>query len=109
MTATAAAAEFRASYRDHLHARLSEQCVGVGVAVVGNDDAGLQRDHVVAVVPLFPFCLKGVATGRDGPKAAEPKRFLHDCEERLFIAPNLEMALVVERVDAEAPYLIDHF
>jgi len=39
--------------------------VGVRVAVVADDDAGRQRDDVVAVVPLLALGLPGVAAGFD--------------------------------------------
>ena len=44
--------------RDDLDARLAQQRVGVGVAVVGEHDAGLDRDRVVAAVPLLALGLR---------------------------------------------------
>ena len=65
MPATAAAAELGADDRDHLDAGLAQQCVGERVAVVGEDDAGLEGDGVVAAVPLLPLGLVDVAAGVD--------------------------------------------
>ena len=47
----------------------------VGVALVGDDDAGLERDDVVAVVPLLALLLVVVAPGLDHPQLlARPAR-----------------------------------
>ena len=50
---------------DHLDARLAHLGDRVGVALVGDDDARLERDDVVAVVPLLALLLVRVATGLD--------------------------------------------
>src|SRR5215213_2290030 len=63
--APSAAAQFEAFDCDHLNARFAQLRVRVGVALVGNNDAGLDRDEVVAVVPLLPLGLVFVAAGRD--------------------------------------------
>ena len=64
MRAAAAAAELEALDRDDLDARLAQRGVGAGVALVGDDDAGLEGDDVVAVVPLLALGLEVVAAGR---------------------------------------------
>src|SRR5674536_153771 len=53
VTAATAAAEFGADDRNDLDARLAQQRIGLGVAVVGEDHPGLERDGVVATVPLL--------------------------------------------------------
>ena len=58
MSAAAAPAEFGAADRDDLDPGLSQKRVGVDVAVVGDDHAGLERDDVVAVVPLLALGLE---------------------------------------------------
>ncbi len=63
MSATAAAAEFRAAYGDDLDACFSKKSIRVGVAVVGDDNTWLQGDHIIAIIPLFPFGLVGVTSG----------------------------------------------
>src|SRR5574337_1409743 len=80
MPAAAAAAELAAAHRDHLDPGLAQQRVGVGVAVVGDDHAGLERDHVVAVVPLFALRLPGVAAGLDD--AHDPYGFATEVRPR---------------------------
>src|SRR5689334_4504414 len=50
--ATAAAlTELEALDRDHLDPGLAQRGVGAGVALIGHHHPGLQRDHVVPVVP----------------------------------------------------------
>src|SRR5215218_10899469 len=65
MAAAAAAAELAAPDGDDFDTGLAQERVGVGVAVVGDDDARLERHHVVAVVPLLALGLVGVAAGPD--------------------------------------------
>ena len=72
----------RAADGDHLDAGLAQQRVGVGVAVVGDDDAGLERHDVVAVVPLLALGLVGVAAGLDHAQLVEPQRVADDVEDR---------------------------
>src|SRR5687767_3668314 len=79
--AAAAAAEFLAADGDDLDARLAEQRVGVGVAVVPDDHARLERNDVVAVVPLLALGVEGVAAGADDEKIVQPQRLLVDFEE----------------------------
>src|SRR3954452_23460306 len=56
-------AQLEALDRDHLDACLTHLGDGVGVALVGHDDAGLERDHVVAVFPLLALLLVGAPAG----------------------------------------------
>ncbi len=50
---------------DHLDAGLAHLGDRVGVPLVGDDDARLEGDDVVAVVPLLALLLVGVAAGLD--------------------------------------------
>ena len=59
VAAAAALAELEALDGDHLDAGLAQRGVGAGVALVGDDDPGLERDDVVAVVPLLALGLEG--------------------------------------------------
>src|SRR6476619_5896900 len=61
--AAATLAELEALDLDHLDPRLAHLRDGEGVALIGHDDTGLERDDVVAVVPLLPLLLRLVATG----------------------------------------------
>ena len=74
MPAAAAAAQLGADDRDDLDAGLAQQRVGDGVAVVGEDDARLDRDGVVAAVPLLALGGVDVAAGLDDPQLGEPER-----------------------------------
>ena len=65
VAAAAAAAELLAGDGEHLDAGLRELRVRRLVALVGDDDARLERDDVVAVVPLRALGLELVAAGRD--------------------------------------------
>src|SRR3954465_13726740 len=62
-------------------ARLGELRVGGLVALVGDDDAGAERDDVVAVVPLVALRLELVAAGRDDGEVGDPERVPHLVQE----------------------------
>ena len=53
------------SMRQHFDARLAQSLVGVFVLRIGDHDAGLDGDQVVAVVPLLALGLVLVAAGAD--------------------------------------------
>ena len=61
---------------DHLDTRLAQAGVGVDVAVVGDDDAWLEAQQVVAVVPLLALALERVAAGGDDPHVVDAERVL---------------------------------
>ena len=63
MAAAAATPELLAGDRQHLDAGLRELRVRRLVALVGDDDTRLERDDVVAVVPLVALGLELVAGG----------------------------------------------
>ena len=73
MPAATPAAELGAGDGDDLDALLAELGVGVGVAFVGDDDARLEGEQVVAVVPLLALGLELVATGGDHTELADPE------------------------------------
>src|SRR5215831_14575470 len=68
--------------RDHLDAGLAQRGVGAGVALVGDDHAGLERDHVVAVVPLLALGLEVVPAGLDDPHLGHAQRLGHQLGQR---------------------------
>ena len=83
MAAAAAAAELGADDGDHLDPGLAQQRVGQGVAVVGEDHAGLEGDGVVAAVPLLALGLVDVAAGLDDLQIdGRPERAGDDVDER---------------------------
>ncbi|EGE57167.1 hypothetical protein RHECNPAF_470050 [Rhizobium etli CNPAF512] len=107
MAATTAAAEFGAANGDDLDPRLAQKRIRVGVAVVGDDDAGLERDDIVAIVPLFALGLVGIAAGFDGAQLRQVERLGDDIEHRPIVRVDLECAVVVLGVHAVAADLID--
>ena len=57
----------------------------VGVALVGDDDAGLEGDDVVAVVPLLALLLVGVAAGLDDVELGDAEGVGDGAEEVLLL------------------------
>src|SRR5690606_32998884 len=71
VAAAAATAELGPADLDDLHAGLAQQLVGVGVPVVGEHDARLDRDGVEAAVPLLALSGVPAAAGLDGPEPVQ--------------------------------------
>src|SRR5215831_16368884 len=82
MATAAALAELVSLDRDHLDAGLAQRGVGAGVALVGDDDAGLQRDDVVAVIPLFALGSEHVPAGLDDAHLAHAQGPGHHLGQR---------------------------
>src|SRR5262245_59558546 len=80
--AAAAPSELGTDDRDDLDTGLAEQRVRVRVAVVRDHDAGLDRDDVVAAVPLLAFAVVQRATGLDDSQPTQTERGLNDLDER---------------------------
>src|SRR5271165_4283005 len=106
MAAAAAAAELGSAHGNDLDAGLAKQGVGVGIAVVVNDHAGLERDDIVAVVPLLTFGLPGIAAGLDHDQRLQAQRLLHHLEERLLVLTHVDVAGIVARIAAVAGDLV---
>jgi hypothetical protein len=103
--AAAAAAELGAHDRDDLDAGPAQERVGLGVAVVGEHDAGLDGDGVVAAVPLLPLGGVDVAAGLDDAQPVEPEGVRDDVDEGLDLLGDLDAGRTVagaqgERLDA---------
>jgi gamma-glutamyl-gamma-aminobutyrate hydrolase PuuD len=109
MTATTAAAELGSAHRDDFDAGLAQQCVCVGVTVIGHNYARLERDDVVAIIPLLALGLPRVSPGLNDLQRVESQRVLYHLQQRRVIGPNLECAVGAGRVDAVASDVIDHF
>src|SRR4030095_8620798 len=107
--AAAAGPEPRAANRDHFHASLAQQRVRVDVAVVSDDDAGFQRDDIVAVVPLLALGLVDVAPRADGPELLQSQGILHDLQHRFRFCAHFEAAALIGRIHAVAADLVDNF
>ena len=56
------------------------------VALVGHHHAGLERDDVVAVVPLLPLLLVPIATGLDDVELPDAEGVGHRRDEILVLA-----------------------
>lgn len=61
MPAAATAAELGALDGDDFDPSAAQKRIGVDIAVVADDHAGLERNDVVAVIPLLAFDLVAVA------------------------------------------------
>src|SRR5215468_5258325 len=74
MAAAAAAAELGADDGDDLDAFLAQERVGVGVAVVGENDTRRDAYEVGAAVPLCPLAHVGRAAGLDDAHLLDAER-----------------------------------
>jgi hypothetical protein len=108
--AAATASELRAVDRDDLYALLAQPRVRVHVALVGDHDARLEADDVVAVVPLLARHLRGVAAGRDDAHTVDAERVLERLDdvavERLDDRERVRSIAGPQRPDLHA--LVDH-
>ena len=77
---------------DHLDAGLAHLGDRVRVAFVRDDDAGLERDDVVAVVPLLALLLVRVATGLDDVQLLDAER-VGDRADEVVLDGDVEVAL----------------
>src|SRR6516162_10747897 len=82
VAAAAALAELVSLDRDHLDAGPAQRGVGAGVALVGDDDAGLKRDDVVAVIPLLALGSEYVPAGLHDPHLAYAQGLGHHLGQR---------------------------
>src|SRR5262245_45313187 len=107
VTAAAAPAELGARDRADLDAGLLHPADRRLVALVGDDDAGAERDDVVAVVPLLPLGLELVARGGDDLQVADPELLPDDVQERLLGDLCLDAAVAVGREEDRADLIDD--
>ena len=82
--------------------------VGEGVALVGDHDPGLERDHVVAVVPLLALYLVDIAAGGHGVQFLEAQSLGGNLEERPVLGPEVDLAVLVARARGVGLDLVDH-
>ncbi len=78
------------------------------VAVVGDDDAGRQRDDVVAVVPLLALRFPLVATRLHEAQRLQAERVLDDVEQMALVGTDVD-AVVAVGTGAVAADLIGDF
>lgn len=90
MATTASASKFRSADRDDFNAGLAQKRVGMDIAIVTNDDTRLQGDDIVAVVPLFAFLFKGVASGTNNMKLGYAEALLDKLENRFRFGSNID-------------------
>src|SRR4051812_23210139 len=88
-TAAAAPAELAGVDGDDLDAGLAQLGVRERVAVVADDDAGLQGDDVVAVVPLLALRAELVAAGRHHAEL-DPEGPADEVQEGFVLPPDVE-------------------
>src|SRR3954452_14755238 len=100
--AAAALAELEPLDRDDLDAGLTHLGDRVGVALVGDDHTRLERDDVVAVVPLLALLLVGVTTGLHHLQLGDPHGVGHGGEEVLLLR-DMERALGGAGPQADRP------
>src|SRR5690349_422253 len=81
-----------------LDARVPHPRDGVGVALVGDDDAGLDGHGVVGVVPLLALGLVLVAARLDHVQALHAQCIRHRAQQVLLLG-YLEPAVAVGRAD----------
>src|SRR5688500_20387697 len=86
MPAAAALAELEAGDLDDLDTGLAHLRDRERVALVGDHHTGLERDDVVAVVPLLPLLLVAVASGLDDMELRDAEGIGHRRDEVLVIA-----------------------
>ena len=102
--AAAAAPQLGAGDGDYLDPLAAEPGVRVDVALVGDDDAGRDGEHVVAVVPLLALGLVLVAAGLEQP---EPRHVERAGDRRRRGRPRAPRRVPsVRRRDAEADQLV---
>src|SRR5215469_16018472 len=82
VTAAAPASELVPGDRQDFNPGLRKLCVGCLVPLVADNDSRLERDDVVAVVPLVAFGFELVASCGDEPEFLDPERVLHLVQER---------------------------
>src|SRR5260364_412396 len=61
MRAAAPAAQFSAGNFDDFNAGSAHFPVCLAIAVICNDDAPIEREHIIAIVPLFGFSFISIA------------------------------------------------
>src|SRR5688500_6056767 len=93
--AATAAAEFGAGARAHLDAFLAQQRIGVGVEVIGEDDARRGANQVGAAVPLGAFAHVVVAAGLDDAHFPEAQRVAHSVDKAALVLVQLNATLAV--------------
>ena len=107
MAAATTAPEFGTGNGDDLDPRSAQQGIGIDVAVVSDDDARLEGDHVVAVVPLLALGLIRVPAGGNDPQAIEPESILHYCEKAIGFGGDLDSGVILAWPQRERPYSVD--
>ncbi len=57
MTAAAPSAQFGSLDRDNFDTSFAQFGIGIVVAIVSPHHTGLQRNHIIAIIPLLPLSL----------------------------------------------------
>src|SRR3954453_14855810 len=86
-------AEFAAGDSDHLDALPAEERVGGDVALIADDDPGLEGQEVAAVVPLLALRCALVLVGPEYPGPVDAER-LCDRGEEVSVRDDLQPVLI---------------
>src|SRR5688572_6697017 len=105
--AAAALAELEAGDLDDLDAGLAHLRDRERVALVGDHHTGLERDDVVAVVPLLPLLLVAVAAGLHDVKLRDAERICHRGDE-VLVLPHVDRAGLRSGAQADGADALDH-
>ena len=100
MTAASPLTELESLDGQHFDSGISHLGDGVCVALIGDDDAWLDRDGVVRVVPLLTFLLVLVAACFDDRQLFHAERIANGSEE-ILLDGDVEVALLLARTQAD--------
>src|SRR3546814_2025657 len=86
---------------DLFHTRFAQLRVGVCVTVVADDHARLERDNVVAVIPLLAFGDVGVASGLHHAQLVKGECLCDDGGQMTFLLPHVDLPLLFTRTQRD--------
>ena len=90
MSAATSASKLRADDRDHLDARLAQQGIGIGIAVIGKDHARRGADQIGAAVPLRPLAHVARAAGLDQPHGFQAEGAANRFDQTALVLAQVE-------------------
>src|SRR6476469_5857572 len=106
MPATAALAKLEALDRDDLDTSFTHLRDRERVPLIGDDHTRLEREDVVAVVPLLALLLVGVATGLDHMELGNSQGVGHGRDE-ILLGPDIQRARLRARPQAHSLDTLD--
>ena len=107
---TPAPAQFRAGYGQYLYAGRFQGGIGIVVAVVTDNDARAQCQHVIAIVPLFPLPFgRGLATSGDHFQRRVTKDLRNNIKQRATVLEKRQVLVAFSRTQVVANHFIGDF